>query len=97
MTQVLTPSEIQAASRRMEHEMNVQQDAFQEISRIGRELSVTGMESAAGRAAANRLADINNNAGVQRERSRLVVSNLQQYANQQQESRDAAARNMDAI
>lgn len=87
--QFANPAEILAAGNRMHVRMDEQTDAFKRIVNIGTSLSLSGMSSGAGRAAADKLASISRNADMQRDRSRQVVENLREYGNRTSDQADS--------
>lgn len=86
--QFANPAEILAAGSRMHARMDEQTDNFKRIVAIGQNLSLSGMSSGAGRAAADKLASISTNADMQRDRSRQVVENLREYGNRTSDEAD---------
>lgn len=95
--QIVHPAEVQAAGNRMHAHMDEQTEIFYEIARTGEELALTGMQSSAGNAAANKLNEIRRNADMQRDRSRVVASGLQEYASQTAESADSTASTFNSV
>lgn len=86
--QFVNPAEILAAGSRMHARMDEQTDIFKRIVATGQTLSLSGMDSAPGRAAADKLVSISMNADMQRDRSRQVVENLREYGNRTSDEAD---------